>query len=302
MREFLLRLRLPLLFAALVLLTLLSMVADRRSLGQGGSDLMWPFGAVLEVAAPIQKALLFPVDLARAGWSRYVQLVDVGEENELLRARVAALEEANLQYSEALVASGHLQRIAQMRERFAVPLLPSEVVGHDVSPFFRSVLLDRGRSQGVRAGMPVVTDDGLVGLVTATSLHAARTMLLLDRQSAVDAIVQRSRARGIVRGVDRGRLEFMLVVRGDDVQPGDVIVTSGVGGVHPKGIRIGTVRSVQTEESQILHTASMRPAVDFGRLEQVFVMLERGPTMELLYEGTGDVPAPPLGAERGVSE
>lgn len=298
MREFLLRLRLPLLFAALVVLTLLSMLADRRSLGEEGGDLAWPLGVVLEVVAPVQKALLFPVDLARDGWTRYVQLMDVQTENEKLRARLAELEEANLQYSEALVASGHLQRIAQMRERFAVPLLPSEVVGHDVSPFFRSVLLDRGRSQGVLSGMPVVSDDGLVGLVTATSAHASRTMLLLDRQSAVDAIVQRSRARGIVRGVGRGRLEFTLVVRGDDVEPGDVVVTSGVGGVHPKGLRIGTVRSVQTEESRVLHTALLRSAVDFGRLEQVFVMLERGPTMDLLYEGSGDVPEPePAAAE-----
>jgi rod shape-determining protein MreC len=297
MREFLLRLRLPLLLAVLVVLTLLSMLADRRSLAEGGGDLGWPLGLVLEVVAPIQGALLFPVDLARNGWTRYVELIDLRSESEELRARIAALEEANLQYSEALVASGHLQRIAQMRERFAVPLLPSEVVGHDVSPFFRSVLLDRGRSQGVRSGMPVVTDDGLVGLITATSAHASRTMLLLDRQSAVDAIVQRSRARGIVRGMGRGRLEFTLVVRGDDVEPGDVIVTSGVGGVHPKGLRIGTVGAVQAEESRVLHTASLRPAVDFGRLEQVFVMLERGPTMDLLYEGTGDVPGPPPDAD-----
>jgi len=296
MREFLLRLRLPLLFAALVVLTLLSMLADRRSVAEGGGDLGWPLGFVLEVVAPVQKALLFPVDLARRGWTQYVGLVDLQAENERLRARLAELEEANLQYSEALVASGHLQRISQMRERFAVPLLPSEVVGHDVSPYFRSVLLDRGRSQGVHSGMPVVTDDGLVGLITATSSHASRTMLLLDRQSAVDAIVQRSRARGIVRGVGRGRLEFTLVVRGDDVEPGDVIVTSGVGGAHPKGLRIGTVRSVQTAESRVLHTATLRSAVDFGRLEQVFVMLERGPTMDLLYEGSGDIPEPPTAA------
>ncbi len=131
MREFLLRLRLPLLFAALVALTLLSMLADRRSVAEGGGDLGWPLGFVLEVVAPVQKALLFPVDLARRGWTQYVGLVDLQAENERLRARLAELEETNLQYSEALVASGHLQRIAQMHERFAVPLLPSEVVGHD---------------------------------------------------------------------------------------------------------------------------------------------------------------------------
>ena len=292
MREFLLRLRLPLLLAGLVLLTTLSMLVDRRALTEGGSDHGGLPGALLEVAVRVQTVLLWPFEFAGGVWTRYVALVDVAEENERLHERVAELEEANLQYAEALVASGHLERIASMRDAFEVPLLPAEVVGHDVSPFFRSVLLDRGRSDGVRSGMPVVTDLGLVGLVTATSPGAARTMLLLDRQSAVDAMDQRSRARGIVRGTGRGDLEFVFVVRGDDVQVGDVVITSGVGGVHPKGIRIGTVEALHVEEESVLHTATLRPAVDFGRFEQVFVMLERGPTMDLLYDGSGDVPPP----------
>jgi rod shape-determining protein MreC len=136
--------------------------------------------------------------------------------------------------------------------------------------------------------MPVVSDHGVVGLVTATSPHASRAMMLLDRQSAVDAIVQRSRARGIVRGKGTGDLEFVFMVRGDDVQTGDVLITSGVGGVYPKGLRIGTITAVQTEEARLLHTGSVRPSVDFGRIEQVFIMLQRGPTMDLLYAGEGD--------------
>ena len=138
------------------------------------------------------------------------------------------------------------------------------------------------------SGMPVVSDQGLVGLVTATSPHASRAMILLDRQSAVDAIVQRSRARGIVQGKGTGELEFVFMVRGDDVQPGDVVISSGVGGVYPKGLRIGTIEAVQTEEKRLLHTGRVHPAVDFGRLEQVFIMLERAPTMDLLYAGEGD--------------
>ncbi len=290
MREFLIRFRLPLLFATLVVLTLVSMLADRRVLAGMGRERTWG-GALLELAVPVQKALLFPVDFTRGVWSRYLALVGLREENEQLRARLAELEEQNLQYAEAIVASGHLQEIAQMREEFDVPLHSAQVVGHDVSPWFRSVLIDRGRSHEVRSGMPVVTDRGLVGLVTATSPHAARVMLLLDRQNAVDGMVQRSRARGIVRGTGTGQLEFTFMVRGDDVQPGDEVITSGVGGAHPKGIRIGRVSEVHAEESRLLHTASLQPAADFGRLEQVFVMLHRGPTMDLLYGGDGDLPA-----------
>ncbi len=186
-----------------------------------------------------------------------------------------------------------------MRDDFEAPLQPAEVVGQDVSPWFRSVLIDRGRRHEVRSGMPLVTDRGVVGLVTATSPRASRAMLVLDRQSAVDAIVQRSRARGIVRGTGAEQLEFVFVVRGDDVRVGDVVITSGVGGVYPKGLRIGEVTALEVDEDRLLHTAAVEPAVDFGRLEQVFVMLRRGPTMELLH---ADEPGPTTMARREAPE
>jgi rod shape-determining protein MreC len=171
-----------------------------------------------------------------------------------------------------------------MRDEFEIPMLPSEVVGLDVQPWFRSVLVDRGGSHGVRPGNPVITAEGVVGLVTATSRHAAKTMLLLDRQSAIDGIVQRSRARGIVRGVGSDQLEFEFVVRGGDVEIGDVVITSSLGGVYPKGLRIGEVVEISDPAGGLLQIATLRPAVDFGRLEQVFVMMRRGPTMDLLYQ------------------
>jgi rod shape-determining protein MreC len=246
---------------------------------------------VLDVTVPVQKMVTMPVDFTRDAWARYVALVGVGEENARLRERLAAVEEDNLQLREALVASGRLRRIAEMRDDFEIPMLPSELVGGDVSPWFRSVLLDRGRTHGVRSGMPVISDQGLAGLVIAASRNAAKTMLLLDRQSAVDGTVQRSRARGIVRGRGTEDLEFEFVVRGSDVQVGDVVITSGLGGVYPRGLRIGEVTAVSDPGSRLLQTATLAPAVDFGRLEQVFVMLRRGPTLELLYRGE-DAEAP----------
>ena len=167
-------------------------------------------------------------------------------------------------------------------------MLSSELVGVDPSPWFRSVLVNRGLSHGVRSGMPVISELGLVGLVTATSTRAAKAMLVLDRQSAIDGIVQRSRSRGIVRGRGTDQLDFEFVVRGSDVRIGDVVISSGLGGVYPKGIRIGEVSSVSDPGSKLLQTAKLVPAVDFGRLEQVFVMMRRGPTMELLYAGEED--------------
>lgn len=299
MRELLERLRVPLLVVLLAALSLVVIASDRRIMARGSEERGLLPGLVMELAAPVQKVLSLPAWLARSGWGRYVALLEVRAENERLAARVAELEEENLQYREALVESGRLQRIAEMRTDFEAPMRPAQVVGQDVSPWFRSVLVDRGSADGVRSGMPVLTESGLVGLVTATAPHAGRTMLMLDGQSAVDVLVQRSRARGIVRGDGTDRLHFELFVRGDDVQAGDVVITSGFGGVYPKGLRVGEVVEVEPPGERLLQRALLRPAVDFGRLEQVFVLLWRGPTLDLLYGGEGDqaaqADAPPPG-------
>lgn len=290
MGEFRNRIRVLMLVLVLLGVALVTMVSDRRAMSEGRSDLPRWAGGILDLAVPVQKMVALPVDLVRDTWGHYVDLVGVNETNDVLRRRIAELEDDNLQLREALVASGRLERIAKMREQYEIPMLPAELVGVDVSPWFHSVLLDQGRADGVRSGMPVISDRALAGLVTATSSNAARTMLLLDRQSAVDGTVQRSRTRGIVRGVG-DMLEFEFVARGSDVRAGDVVITSGLDGVYPKGLMIGQVREVPDAGSRLLATAVVEPAVDFGRLEQVFVMLHRAPTMDLLYAEEDEAPA-----------
>ncbi|HEX9815235.1 MAG TPA: rod shape-determining protein MreC [Myxococcota bacterium] len=284
MAEFRNRTPVTALVVGLVAFAVVAMVVDRRSApGDPERELSGWTGAILDIAAPVQKMIAFPFDLTRNAWRHYVSLLDASDTNEGLRARLAAVEEENLQLREALIASGRLARIAETRADFEVPMLPSELVGVDPSPWFRSVLIDRGREQGVRSGMPIISEHGLVGLVTATSTRAAKAMLVLDRQSAIDGIIQRSRSQGIVRGRGTSELDFEFVIRGSDVRIGDVVITSGLGGVYPKGIRIAEVVSVSDPGSALMQTAKLVPAVDFGRLEQVFVMLRRGPTMEVIY-------------------
>jgi len=287
--------------AVLVGFALINMVVDRHALAEGGREHAWWSGLVLDVAVPIQKALAKPFALVSDVWNDYIALVEVGRENEQLRERLARIEDENVQLREALVASGRLDDIAAMREELDVPMLPAQPVGIDASNWFRSVLLDRGRNHGVHSGMPVISEQGLVGLVTATSRDAAKGMLLVDRQAAVDGVVQRSRARGVVRG-DGDGLVFEFVGRDADVAIGDELITSGLGGVYPKGLRIGRVVAVEKGDDELLHEAQVEPAVDFGRLEQVFVMLHRGPTMDLLYGGDGDLPAETAAAPPAAGE
>ena len=284
MPGFLNRLAAPIVFLALVLIATVTMVRDRGEIsGEERRDLPWWRGMLLEVAIPIQRAAAAPFDALGDAWSRYIDLVGIEEENAELRSRIVLLEQENLQFREALVAGEHLERIAAMRDDFETPMLPAEVVGLDVSPWFRSVLVDRGNQHGVRSGHPVVTEQGVVGLITRTSPGAAKVMLVLDRQSTIDAVVQRSRARGLLRGLGAGELEFEFVVRESDVQVGDLIMTSGLGGLYPKGLRLGRIVALEEPGGSLVQIARVRPMVDFGRLEQVFVMLRRGPSLDLLY-------------------
>jgi len=277
------RLAAPLAVVGVILLAIVSMVSDRRALADGGRELPWWQASLLEVTAPIERIVSAPIDGVRSFYESYVDLIGVRAENRRLTRRIAEVESENLQFREALVASGHLGRVASMRDEVEIPMLPAEVVGLDVAPWFRSVLVDRGAEHGVEPGQPVITHEGVVGVVTATSGHAAKTMLLLDRQSAVDALVQRSRARGVIRGVGRDRLEFEFVVRGADVVEGDEVVTSSLGGIYPKGLRLGRVTELRDAGGRLTRIAVIEPAVDLGQLEQVFVMLRRGPQMDLLY-------------------
>ncbi len=302
MGELFKRLAAPLVVVFLVLLTIVSVVSDRRAREDGGRDLPWWQASLLEITAPVERLVSAPFDAVSEFYDGYVDLIGVRAENRRLERRIAEIEAENLQFREALVASGHLGRVASMRDEVEIPMLPAEVVGLDVAPWFRSVLIDRGTQHGVEPGHPVITHEGVVGVVTATSGHAAKTMLLLDRQSAVDALVQRSRARGVVRGVGRDRLEFEFVVRGADVVEGDEVVTSGLGGVYPKGLRLGRVVELRDAGGRLTRIAVIEPAVDLGQLEQVFVMLRRGPQMDLLYrpnlpeqdlDGPAPVSAPP---------
>ncbi len=287
---FLKRMSAPIVLGALILLALASIVSDRSGLRR--SDLPWWQGVLLEVTVPVQKAVAIPAGAVGRFWRSYLDLVDLKADNDDLRATLLELEEANLQLREALVSSGHLEQIVEMRDGFEVPMLPAAVVGLDVSPFFHSVLVDRGSEHGILAGNPVITHAGVVGVVTRTSDHAAKTMLVLDRQSAVDGVVQRSRTRGIVYGRGTGEPEFAFEARRGDVEVGDLLLTSGLGGVYPKGLKLGEVTALSDPGGGLIQVATVTPAVDFGRLEQVFIMMRRGPGMSLLYE-TGEFIEPP---------
>ena len=152
------------------------------------------------------------------------------------------------------------------------PLIAAEVVGKDPSPWFQSILLDKGLADGVDKGLPVIDPVGVVGIVVEATDHFSKVMLITDPNSAVDALIQKSRARGIIKGGASGYCLLNFVLRKHDVKVGDTVVSSGMDGIFPKGLPIGKVASIVKQDAGIFQDVTVTPFVDFERLEEVLVV------------------------------
>ena len=230
---------------------------------------------IMKLTLPIERMVSFPIEEAKDGLRALAELTRVHSENLELRGKVAALREENLRYREDLVSSERYQRLRSFQVNQEIAMAPANVVHRDPSSWFRSVVIDQGGDSGLRAGMPVITDSGVVGVVSSVAPDASKVLLLIDPQSRIDAYVQRSRARGSVRGTSNREADFEYVLRGDDVLEGDLLLTSGLGSIYPKGLLIGAVQDVESQPHGLFQRVRVAPAVDFQRLEEVFVLLER---------------------------
>jgi rod shape-determining protein MreC len=256
-----------LLFAALCAIGM----ASRR----GPAEIGFAPRLVLNLTLPLERMVTLPVQELRGVWSDYVALVGVREESEKLRGRLARLEDENQQYREAILSSERFQKLAGFRAQREIPMVPANVIHQDLSPWFQSLIIDQGAAAGIRPGMPVITDSGVVGLVSGTTPGAAKVMLMIDPQSRLDAYVERTRARGSVRGAASPACDLDYVLRQESIEEGDLLLTSGMGGVYPKGLRVGRIASVDRKTSGLFLAAKVDPAVDFSRLDEVFVILEQ---------------------------
>ncbi|MGA7827784.1 MAG: rod shape-determining protein MreC [Geobacteraceae bacterium] len=229
--------------------------------------------AVLTVSAPVG-ALVFRVNDFFAGiWNNYISLVNVRKENDRLRETVKQLNTRVIQSHEAVLDNERLQKLLNLRNSLHVPSIAARVIGEDVTPWFRTIIIDRGSVDGVREGMPVVASGGVVGRVVRVASTSSRLLLLTDNASAIAATVQRSRARGVVKGKSGQLCSLEFSQRGEDVKVGDVIVTSGIGGVFPHALPLGEVTMVKKGEYGIFQTVELRPFVSMSHLEEVLVLL-----------------------------
>jgi rod shape-determining protein MreC len=233
-------------------------------------------------------------------WSNYAELRGARDENQALKQQLAEME-VRLQEQRALAArTTKLTELLELKGATPLPMMAAEVIGGNpnATPGIREVTIGRGRADGVEANMAVIGPKGIIGRVIGfPAAHAARVQLIIDRNAAIGAIVERTRDGGLIVGTaGQPPLAMEMVSELADIKVGDLVVSSGIDGIYPKGYAIGWIDTLEKgkEEGRGLYwSISVRPAVDFNSLEEVLVVLV--PAKPALTE---DEKAPAAGPQR----
>ncbi len=261
-------------FVFILLLSALILMSLRVKQRQG---VAFVDGLVTEIVSPFQRASTFLIKQVHGLFQNYVVLIHLQRDNLMLKQKIAELQRESHQMKEIASAHERLQKLLQFREKIPPPVIAAEVIGGDPSSWFKSITLNKGERDGIRKGMAVIAPEGVVGQILKTAPYHSTVLLITDYNSAVDAIVQRTRAKAIVEGRGENRCQLKYLLRSEDVVVGDVAVTSGLGGSFPKGLTVGEIRKVEKKEHGIFQYAELIPSVDLTKLEEVLVIPEAPP-------------------------
>ncbi|HET8579144.1 MAG TPA: rod shape-determining protein MreC [Methylomirabilota bacterium] len=256
------------LLVSVLLVSLLLLTVQTRGGGTGRAGEL-----VTLVVTPVQN-LLVRIHRGAVGlWAAYVDWKTVRTENVVLRAENERLRVQSLQAAETREENARLRRLLALRDRLPLSTLAADVIGREAGGWARALTVNRGRGDGIAQQTPVIVPEGLVGRVVQLRARAAVVQLLNDPTSTIGAVVQRTRTAGLVEGDPGGALRFKFMARdGANVAAGDLVVTSGLGALFPKGLPVGRVVSIEDKGSALFHFAVLAPAVDFSRVEEVLLL------------------------------
>jgi rod shape-determining protein MreC len=218
-------------------------------------------------------------------WRDYTGLRRVKVENDELRRELAAAQVAAQEQRAMADRARGLSALLELRDRSNLMTVAAEVIAGGATPDFETLTIDKGARDGLRGDMAVIAPAGVVGRVVVPSRRAAKVQLLIDRNAAAGAIDERSRAQGVVVGAGDRRLQLEYVAEVSDIVVGDLVVTSGIDGIYPKGYAIGRVETVERAGGAYKRII-VKPAVDFSGIEEVLVVLTLPPGREAAEGGT----------------
>jgi rod shape-determining protein MreC len=238
---------------------------------------------------PLSRIILNPILSAQTWLAKRYQAVQslitqpqdvtaLRQQNSLLEAENSRLQVQIVELQQQVTEAQLLSTLVDYERRHVEnQYTAASVIARDVSPFMHYVIIDRGSDDGLRKGMPVITQQGLVGSIAAVTAGAARVQLINDPGSSVNVLLQQSGEEAVLNGQITGEIELNMIRQNASIQPGDLVMTSGLGGNYPANIVIGQVVTVRNQASALFQTASVQPAVDFSQLDIVLIIINFQP-------------------------
>jgi rod shape-determining protein MreC len=229
-------------------------------------------GLVISLTAPGLEGLEYVGRSAKQLWLGYVYLVGARRQNAELQRQLAEYQQREVSFQEAQQALTRLEGLLDLKRQVALPVIGARVIAYDPSLWSRAAIIDQGKAQGVKEGLPILAPQGIVGRVVWVYPQHSKVMLIVDRKSGADAMVQRTRVRGMLKGKGGNRCSLEFVPKSADVQVGDLVLASGLVGLYPKGLVFGKVTAANKKNPGVFQEIEVTPNVDLSTLEEVLVV------------------------------
>jgi len=257
-----------LILVALVVLTLSILLSNLKE----KSSLNAVERVAIAVLSPFQNIVGWSVGKASLAWENYLHLVDVKKENAKLGRSFDRLVFENGLLTERLKHFERLESLLSFPKVSMIPFEAARIIGRDTLGRVKLLIINKGADDGLKEGMPVITHRGLVGRIARVSGSASKVLMITDVRSAVDAVVQETRDQLVASGANSPTLEVRYLSVGSDVTEGERVISSGLGGVFPKGLLVGTMTDIKKEGDSLFLSARLEPAVDLNGIEEALVL------------------------------
>ena len=229
-------------------------------------------GLVVSMTAPGIEGLEYVGRSAKQLWSGYFYLIGVRRQNAELQRQLEEYKQREVHFQEAEQALPRLETLLDLKRQVALPVIGARVIAYDPTLWSRAAIINQGKAQGVKEGLPVLAPQGIVGRIVGIYPEYSKVMLIVDRKSSADAMVQRTRIRGMLKGKGGNRCSLEFVPKSADVQVGDLVLASGLVGLYPKGLVFGKVTAANKKNPGVFQEIEVSPNVDLSTLEEVLVV------------------------------
>jgi rod shape-determining protein MreC len=221
---------------------------------------------------PTLKVIGKPIDGIRNGFNAYINLIDTKKENDELKAQLDRLRMENQKVQELERENKRFKTLLGLMEKKPNTLIAAKVIGEDLKNWFRCIIIDKGKSQGVREKMPVITPKGIVGQVVEIDQWHSKVMIINDTNSSIDVNIDGKSTRGLLEGTGQNILTLKYVIKNDGIEIGDKLFTSGKDGIFPQGIPVGIVMTVDRNKPGIFADIDVMPYNNFKQLDEVLII------------------------------